>query len=279
MVKGRAGPQQFLVQQSVSSAAKYTLCPSEFLISYLLFDSNPIKTGKKRSNRTVNSWGASAWTTDNKSTKLTLTYCLETSHLESIRGSFDRGSSSEEPLKQSSPTGDQKGQATVNMVTWKEHGDIHQLPSLQSWVPAARASATAPKCTAGSFLGQSRRCGETKMGSKGHSYVQNEKATKRPHSQDSQLNKYTMSRARAVILISFFNRNTLEISWKADATVFGVIQAGHSILLILFERHWKHDFHILKVNGMREAEGKQFSSLKEQDHLEMRSEQQASLRN
>lgn len=126
MVKGRAGPQQFLVQQSVSSAAKYTLCPNEFLISYLLFDSNPIKTGKKRSNRTVNSWGASAWTTDNKSTKLTLTYCLETSHLESIRGSFDRGSSREEPLKQSSPTGDQKGQATVNMVTWKEHGDIHQ---------------------------------------------------------------------------------------------------------------------------------------------------------
>ncbi len=43
------GPQQFLVQQSVSSAAKYTLCPNEFLISYLLFDSNPIKISRSSS--------------------------------------------------------------------------------------------------------------------------------------------------------------------------------------------------------------------------------------
>jgi len=46
-VKGRDGPQQFLVQQSVSSAAKYTLCPREFLISYLLFVSKPVKTEKQ----------------------------------------------------------------------------------------------------------------------------------------------------------------------------------------------------------------------------------------
>lgn len=46
MVKGRAGPQQFLVRQSVSSAAKYTLCPSAFLSSYLLFSSKPVTTEK-----------------------------------------------------------------------------------------------------------------------------------------------------------------------------------------------------------------------------------------
>lgn len=46
-VKGRDGPRQFLVQQSVSSAAKYTLCPSVFLISYLLFVSKPVKTEKQ----------------------------------------------------------------------------------------------------------------------------------------------------------------------------------------------------------------------------------------
>lgn len=50
MVKGRDGPQQFLVQQSVSSAAKYTLCPSVFLISYLLFVSKPVRTEKKEQN-------------------------------------------------------------------------------------------------------------------------------------------------------------------------------------------------------------------------------------
>lgn len=46
MVKGRDGPQQFLVRQSVSSAAKYTLCPSTFFSSYLLFSSKPVTTGK-----------------------------------------------------------------------------------------------------------------------------------------------------------------------------------------------------------------------------------------
>lgn len=106
------------------------------------------------------------------------------------------------------------------MVIWKKHGDIHQFPSLQSWVPAARASTTIPSHTAGSFLGRSRRYGEAEKGSRGHNYVQIQKATKRPHSQDSQLNKYKMSRTRAVILISFFNKNTPEILWKADATVF-----------------------------------------------------------
>lgn len=49
-VKGRDGPQQFLVQQSVSSAAKYTLCPSVFLISYLLLVSKPVKTEKQEHN-------------------------------------------------------------------------------------------------------------------------------------------------------------------------------------------------------------------------------------
>lgn len=118
IVKGRAGPQQFLVQQSVSSAAKYTLCPNEFLISYLLFDSNPIKTEK--SNRTVSSWGASAWTTNNKSTKLTLTYCSEKPHLETIRGSSDRGSSGEGP---SSRAAQQKFKKDKHY----EHGDIERL--------------------------------------------------------------------------------------------------------------------------------------------------------
>lgn len=46
MVKGRASPQQYLVRQSVSSAAKYTLCPRAFLISYLLFVSKPVTTEK-----------------------------------------------------------------------------------------------------------------------------------------------------------------------------------------------------------------------------------------
>ena len=76
MSKGLSLPQQFLVQQHVSgvcefaislyfvipqtmkyrmtgnlkfevpSAAKYTLCPSEFLISYLLFVSKLVNAGK-----------------------------------------------------------------------------------------------------------------------------------------------------------------------------------------------------------------------------------------
>lgn len=47
IVKGLDGPQQLRVQQSFSSAAKYTLCPKAFFISYLLLVSKPVNTERK----------------------------------------------------------------------------------------------------------------------------------------------------------------------------------------------------------------------------------------
>lgn len=123
-VKGRDGPQQFLVQQSVSSAAKYTLCPTVFLISYLFCASKPVKT-EKIGTELLNFCSASGQKSANS--KATLREGRPRS--QSVRGSYWRREAVGKDPQAEQPDGEvQRGEATMKMATQKGHGDVHQSP-------------------------------------------------------------------------------------------------------------------------------------------------------
>merc|ERR1711935_512878 len=55
-MKGLAGPQHCLVQQSVSSLAKYTSCPRELKTLYLLAVSKPVKASSSSTFCFTTNW-------------------------------------------------------------------------------------------------------------------------------------------------------------------------------------------------------------------------------
>lgn len=184
-VKGRDGPQQFLVQQSVSSAAKYTLCPTVFLISYLFCASKPVKT-EKIGTELLNFCSASGQKSANSKATLREGRPRSQSCQRQLlaKGSGGEGPSSRAAWRRSSERRSHHEDGNAERA-WR----CPSVPSHQTRTPTARASTTVINNTAWKIPREELKGWELKKlvnlgvkqekGSRGHKYIQNEKATKK----------------------------------------------------------------------------------------------------